>query len=78
MAVKSIAPHGVKAPNGKRAGKKGASRGISQVFFRAPSDLIERVERLAKGRTIVASRQTWLLEAIVEKLEREEGSNGSK
>ena len=78
MTVKSITTHGAKATNGKRPGKKGATCDISQVFFRAPAHLIKRVERLAKGRTIAATRQTWLLEAIIEKLEREETSNGSQ
>jgi len=50
---------------------KSQRRKIAQVFFRAPANLIERVERVAKARAIPVTRQTWLLEAIMEKLERE-------
>ena len=50
---------------------KAQNRKIAQVFFRAPEALIERVERIAKARAIPVTRQTWLLEAIMEKLERE-------
>jgi len=50
---------------------KPLTRKISQVFFRSPAELIKRVERVAKARAIPVTRQTWLLEAITEKLERE-------
>lgn len=51
---------------------KGSDAEIVQVFFRAPSDLIEQVESAAKSRRpIKATRQNWIIEAIVEKLDRE-------
>ena len=54
---------------------KGADSELVQVFFRAPGDLVEQVEAAAKSlRPIRASRQTWLLEAVVEKLQREANS----
>ena len=64
-----IGKGGSVATNG--AGKGGEAE-IVQVFFRAPSDLIEQVEAAAKSRRpIKATRQNWIIEAIVEKLERE-------
>ncbi len=42
-----------------------------QVFFRAPAEIMERADQVAKARTIPTTRQNWLLEAISEKLERE-------
>lgn len=69
---RKASPAGGEASLSKRIGKKG-HRQISQVFFRAPTDLIERVEQFAKERDIPVTRQTWLLEAIIEKLEREAG-----
>ena len=50
---------------------KGAKREIVQVFFRAPAEIMERADQAAKARTIPTTRQNWLLEAILEKLERE-------
>jgi hypothetical protein len=50
---------------------KGTKRKIVQVFFRAPADIIERADEAAKSRPIPSTRQNWLLEAILEKLERE-------
>jgi hypothetical protein len=52
-------------------GEKSSEKKLTQVFFRAPGDLIAKIEKIAKSRVIPTSRQTWLLEAIVEKLERE-------
>ena len=63
---KLLAGTGVSALPGKAQHRK-----IAQVFFRAPANLIERVERVAKARAIPVTRQTWLLESIMEKLERE-------
>jgi hypothetical protein len=51
--------------------EKGAKREIVQVFFRAPAEIMERADQAAKARTIPTTRQNWLLEAILEKLERE-------
>lgn len=50
--------------------KKKPDREIVQVFFRAPAEIIEKVEQAIETRAIPSSRQNWMLEAIVEKLER--------
>jgi hypothetical protein len=42
----------------------------ANVVLRIPADLLERVDREVEGRRPRIPRHTWLLEAIVEKLER--------
>jgi hypothetical protein len=51
--------------------KRESVRKVVQVFFRAPGHIIEQVEAAVKGRILPTTRQNWLLEAILEKLERE-------
>ncbi len=58
------------ATNTATAGK-GAKREIVQVFFRAPAEIMARADQAAQARTLPTTRQNWLLEAILEKLERE-------
>ena len=48
-------------------------RQIVQVFFRAPAEIMEKVDRAIKARTIPSSRQNWILEAIVDKLGSDNG-----
>lgn len=42
-----------------------------QVLVRLPKDLLEQVDELAKGRRIRTPRNTWIVEALYEKVERE-------
>ena len=64
MASKAKA---VAQPRGK--GKTNEpERQIVQVFFRAPAEIMEKVDQAVKARTIPSSRQNWILEAIVERL----------
>jgi hypothetical protein len=44
----------------------------SPVIVRIPTDMLDRIEQSRQGRAVKIPRHTWLLEAIVEKLEREE------
>jgi hypothetical protein len=39
--------------------------------LRVPNDLVEKVDALRKARTGKISRNTWILEAIEDKIERE-------
>jgi hypothetical protein len=41
------------------------------LLLRLPSDLLSRIDLSVKSRRIKTPRHTWILEAIVEKLERE-------
>ena len=43
------------------------------VNIRLPEDMLAEVDGLLKQRRVKASRNTWFLEAIVEKIQRENG-----
>lgn len=42
------------------------------VVLRLPSDVLERVDHLVEARAVKVPRHTWLMEAVIEKLAREE------
>jgi hypothetical protein len=42
-----------------------------QVLVRIPKDLLEKVDALAQSRRIRTPRNTWIVEALFEKVERE-------
>lgn len=50
---------------------------VTSLQLRIPSDLLARVDSLVKSRNVKTPRHYWLLEAIVEKVEREEQKNGA-
>ena len=41
------------------------------VVLRLPPDVLARVDRAVKARQVKVPRHTWLMEAVIEKLERE-------
>jgi hypothetical protein len=41
------------------------------VILRVPEDVLERIDATVKARRIKTPRHTWLLEAVLEKLEKE-------
>ena len=43
-----------------------------QVVLRIPSDILEGIDRAVARRRVPTPRHTWILEALVEKLAREE------
>ena len=45
---------------------------IDPMTLRLPADVRERVDRLAAARRIRTPRHSWIMEAVYEKLEREE------
>ncbi len=47
------------------------------VQLRLPRSLVQRIDRARKHRIVAPSRHTWLLEALLEKLETEEHSKVS-
>jgi hypothetical protein len=47
----------------------------TSVILRVPNDIIERVDEAVGARRIKTPRHTWLLEAIIEKLDRESQGN---
>lgn len=44
------------------------------VQLRLLPNIIQRIDRTRKGRIVAPTRHAWLLEAVLEKLEREETS----
>lgn len=42
-----------------------------QVVLRIPSDILEGIDQAVAGRRVPTPRHTWIIEALVEKLERE-------
>ncbi|MBJ3778753.1 hypothetical protein [Acuticoccus mangrovi] len=45
--------------------------GTAKVILRLPDEMLARVDALVEARSPKIPRHTWLLEAILEKLERE-------
>ena len=42
------------------------------VVLRFPADVLERVNRSVEARAVKVPRHTWLMEAVIEKLSREQ------
>ena len=57
---------------GKVAGEEQLEVARKLVQLRLPHELLVRVDRALKARTVPPSRHNWFLEAIYEKLAREE------
>lgn len=47
---------------------------VTQVQLRVPNDLLAQVDTAVKQRPIRTPRHTWFMEAILEKLDREQVS----
>ncbi len=52
-----------------------ASAGLCRLQLRLDAGLISRVDAVRRNRLVAPSRHAWLLEAIYEKLQREEGKD---
>ncbi len=50
----------------------GASDKPKNVQLRLLPDIIQRIDQSRKGRMVPPTRHAWLMEAVLEKLEREE------
>lgn len=59
---------------GKVAGEEEPEAARKLVQLRMPLELLARVDRALKARAVPPSRHNWFLEAIHEKLQREEGA----
>jgi len=51
--------------------KKDDAKSETTVLLRIPNPFAERLDRIIKAKPIRTPRHTWILEAILEKLERE-------
>ncbi len=52
-------------------GGQGKEKDAVPVILRVPEDILERIDSSVQARRIKTPRHTWLLEAVLEKLERE-------
>ena len=52
-----------------RAGAEPAK--TAPVVLRLPPDVLTRIDRAVEARRVKVPRHTWLMEAVIEKLERE-------
>lgn len=70
-ATKHIDVEALIKKGGSVAGKNGEEKSTVPVILRVPEDILEKVDASVQARRIKTPRHTWLLEAILEKLERE-------
>ena len=55
-----------------RAGAEPAAPAkTASVVLRLPPDVLTRIDRAVEARRVKVPRHTWLMEAVIEKLERE-------
>jgi ATP-dependent Clp protease ATP-binding subunit ClpA len=70
--VEAIINRGGSAPATQpQESQKGSARKSVIVYFEP--EMLQRVDDVASSQVIKTSRQRWIMEAIVEKLQREEG-----
>ena len=60
------------SPASSSQNKKSGKKDIVPVTLRLPTELTRRIEVVLQKRAFKIPRHTWLLEAVIEKLEREE------
>ena len=53
------------------SGPKAAGPKATGIVLRLPADIAQRIDQAVQTRKIKTPRHTWLLEAVMEKLERE-------
>ena len=66
LILKGGSPVGEITPRADKSESK-----VSPVILRIPSDMLGRIEEVRGSRAVKIPRHTWLLEAIVEKLQRD-------
>ena len=60
------------SPASSSQDKKSGKKDIVPVTLRLPAELTRRIEVVLQKRAFKIPRHTWLLEAVIEKLSREE------
>lgn len=70
-ATKTVDVDALIKKGGSVAGKNGEEKSAVPVILRVPEDILEKVDASVQARRIKTPRHTWLLEAVLEKLERE-------
>lgn len=69
--VQALIQKGGSTPRDDNKDKK-QSKEVVPISLRLPREFSERIEAVLDKRSLKIPRHTWLLEAVVEKLEREE------
>jgi hypothetical protein len=69
-AVLGVAPDKLKAIPSIRAVGTWPTPKAVPVVLRLPSEVLTRVDQVVKTRRVRVPRHTWLMEAVIEKLER--------
>ena len=71
-AAKRVDVDALISRGGSVAGKNGwQGKEPVPVILRLPEDILQKVDASVQSRRIKTPRHTWLLEAVLEKLERE-------
>lgn len=71
-AAKPVDVDALISKGGSVAGKNGGQgKDAVPVILRLPEDILQKVDASVQARRIKTPRHTWLLEAVLEKLERE-------
>lgn len=70
--VQALIEKGGSAASQEKKNNKKQQKDIVPISLRLPREFSERIETVLEKRALKIPRHTWLLEAIVEKLEREE------
>ena len=73
--VKALINKGGTVGDGGQGRQPGAEeKPASSVVLRVPPQMLRRIDRALADRPLKTPRHTWLLEAVLEKLEREEAA----
>ncbi len=70
--VQALIEKGGSAARQEKKSNKKQQKDIVPISLRLPREFSERIETVLEKRALKIPRHTWLLEAVVEKLEREE------
>lgn len=73
-AIEALIAKGGSVGNGGAKDKSGAGIKPTNVVLRLPSDMLSRVDEAVETRSVRIPRHTWLLEAVLEKLDREQST----
>lgn len=68
--INALTSKGGSAPESSQ--KKEKEKGVTPVIIRIPDDILERVDDAVSARPFKTPRHMWLLEAILEKLKKED------
>lgn len=73
--IKTIIEKGGSVAASESNGKKQDGKQKQPVVVHIPAEWLEQIDQIRAGRRIKTPRHTWLLEAIAEKIDREQASN---